>query len=334
MIETTTAASFIDTLERTTQLMLCDPANYKGLYDAVRDLHHEYSRIAGVAAVDISDADIMLPTGKAVSPIQAAHCLLEFQRTATFVRGVYKAIVELKNAFPGERIHVLYAGCGPYATLLTPMVTLFTANEVSFSLMDINPAALEAVKKVYDYLGLDSYVQEYICADAAVYNVPPDTTVHLAISETMQHALVKEPQVAVMQNLIPQLPAKGLFVPSHISVSAQLLDGNEEMKAFATHGMVPRRIVLGNVYHISREEYRAAVPVNFRIPNDIFNFKTLYLNTRIETFGGEVLTDYQCSLTNPKRVTEVDGKEGMSVTFNYVTCESPRFVHEWQPAGN
>lgn len=320
--------NFIDLLQRATQTFIDEPDNLGGIYKVVHELHAVYAEQSGVTAGNIIDEDIMLPSGKAVSTIKAAHCLLEFQRTAVFVRGIYKAVCQLKADFPSQTIHILYAGCGPYATLLTPLVALLSPLEITFTFLDINQVSLDAVKRMYDRQNLGKYIKAYICADATTYKIPEGTTVHLAVSETMLNALMKEPQVAVMQNLIPQLPYKALFVPAKITVSANLLDAQEEQRS-NTAGVLPRRITLGDVYTISREHYAAPKPVIFRIPDKIDGFKTIYLHTRIETYGGEVLTDYQCSLTNPKMIASVEDKEGKYITFNYINGETPGFTHQW-----
>jgi hypothetical protein len=299
-METITDSSFKEILQKATHTIISEPENFGGIYTVLHEFYPVYSELSGISAGDITDADIMLPTGKAVSPVQAAHCLLEFQRTAVFVRSIYRAVLQLKTDFPSEVIRILYAGCGPYATLLTPLVTLFSPLKVTFTFLDINEISLEAVKRMYERANLTAYVKEYVCADAAVYQISDGSTIHLAVSETMQQALVKEAQVAIMQNLIPQLSQKALFVPMKITVSAQLQNGQEEQIAFETAGMAPRRVVLGDVYSIGREDYEPPQPVTFNIPEQLMGFTTLFLHTRIQTFGDEVLTDYQCSLTSPK----------------------------------
>ena len=329
-METKVNADFIDTLQRATRTIIDEPENLGGIYKVIHELSSLYAEQSEVTAGDIIDEDIMLPSGKAVSTIKAAHCLLEFQRTAVFVRGIYKAVCRLKADFPSETIHILYAGCGPYATLLTPLVALFNPSEVTFTFLDINQISLDAVKKMYDRLSLNEYIKAYVRADATTYKIPEGTTVHLAVSETMLNALMKEPQVAVMQNLMPQLPHKALFVPAGITVSANLLNAKDEQASFTTAGISPRRITLGEVYTISRTHYAAPQPVTFRIPDEINDFETLFLHTRIETYGGEVLTDYQCSLTNPKMITSVREMEGKHITFNYVNGETPGFTCLWE----
>ena len=205
-----------------THTILFEKENYGKLYEVLHKLHDYYAYVTGIAADHTVDNNIFLPTGKAIAPAQAATCLLDIQRTAVFTRGIYKAIHQLKPSVDGP-INILYAGCGPYATLLTPLTTQFGPHEVQFYMLDINPESLDATKALYQQLQAENYIAGYICDDAATFKI--DFPAHLIVSECMQKALAKEPQVAVMQNLIPQLPEHGIFIPQEISVTALLVNG-------------------------------------------------------------------------------------------------------------
>lgn len=113
------------TVKKAVEAMLTEQMDFAEVRVSLQELHELYATITGIRAGDITDKSIYLPSGKAVSSICAAHCLLEFQRTATFTRGIYRAVLALRQDFPGEQFRVLYAGCGPYATLVTPLTALF-----------------------------------------------------------------------------------------------------------------------------------------------------------------------------------------------------------------
>ena len=99
-----------------------------------RELHDLLVRASGldVHAINGADAaDIMLPSGKAIAPKWAASCLLDFARTATFLRGTEAALHAALARFPQRPIEMLYAGCGPFAPFALMLVTRFTPTQAT-----------------------------------------------------------------------------------------------------------------------------------------------------------------------------------------------------------
>src|SRR3954462_12746084 len=108
------------------------------LSESIRAMQDIYTAHTGINAENFSKQGIDLPSGLAISPYQAAACLGEAERTVVFLRGIYKAILQQRKDNPGQRINFLYAGCGPYAALLTPFTVLFGTGELAFYLLDIS----------------------------------------------------------------------------------------------------------------------------------------------------------------------------------------------------
>lgn len=318
-------------LKQSTQTLLFKPHNFKEIYDDLHELHRLYAAHTSISAGDMNDIDILLPSGKAISPTGAAHCLLELQRTAVFIRGIYKAILQLKQSFPDQQLHILYAGCGPYATLVTPFTTLFGPEEISFHLLDINERSLAASKKLYKALDIEAYVAEWICADATQYKFPKDQAIHLVISETMLNALKKEPQVEIMLNLIPQMQEKAIFIPENITVSAQLLNRKEERRRLAEFDFIPERINLGDIYSIGRADCKPHTAVAIQIPKEVLHEQSIQLLTDITTFEEERLGIYQCSLNMPVEIGNALEFAGRTISFNYHMGEVPGFKYNWLP---
>ena len=310
--------------------ILLDPQTYPGvIHQQVHIMHQIFARHAGISAGSVTDEDMNLPSGNAVSPIKAAHCLLEFQRTAIFLRGIYQAIIDLKMRFPGERLHILYAGCGPYATLLTPLTSVFSTNEVAFHLLDVNPTSVEAAQRLYTEMQLNDYVEEWLIADATTYQIPAGQVRHLIISETMLNALRKEPQVAIMLNLLPQLPVGGQFIPHQITVSAQLLNATAEHYRYQHPDTEPERLHLADLYTIGTVHRLPQQPVEVPIPQDPGNFNELSLLTHINTYGTHWLQTYECSLNMPVRIAKLDDCRGKTIRFTYHMGQKPGFEHQW-----
>lgn len=108
-----TIGNDLDTLRRITQTLLDPAAELCALRDAAVEMHALFSRICELEGSLPSSEDsreTLLATGKAISPLDAGRCVLDFARTAKFLRGVRAAIGEAQSRFPGETTHVLYAG--------------------------------------------------------------------------------------------------------------------------------------------------------------------------------------------------------------------------------
>lgn len=301
--------------------------DYLEIKNAIERLHSLFAGVTGINAGNITDQDIYLPSGKAVSTIKAAHCLKELERTRRFVRGIYHAINHLLDTMPGHTINILYAGCGPYGTLLIPLTSQFTTAQVNFILLDINRTSLEAAKVLYEKLDLLDYVVDFVCADATTYKFPDGVRIDMVISETMLNALWKEPQLAIMNNLIPQMRPEAIFIPEEITVEAVLTRWEEEYNSFTIPDYQPKRIKVGMVYCTSRE-FKLPQPVVLQVPaSETHNRLDLF--TEITVFGNEVLTTYNCSLTMPFAVCKLENqKQDITITFEYVISENPGFTYK------
>lgn len=312
-----------------TQTLLFEKENYGALHRVLHMLHDFYAGVTGISAEQTTDNNVLLSTGKAISPGQAAFCLLDIQRTAVFMRGIHKALLKLKNEVDGP-IHILYAGCGPYASLLTPLTTQFSAQEVRFHLLDVHQQSLDAAEKLYTHLNAKGYIEELICADAAKYQIPDP--IHLVVCEAMQRALMKEPQVAIMQNLLPQLNPQSIFIPQQIRITAQLLNKDLEMAAKLEPGTDPGRINLGEVYDISRENCCHHPAVVLQMPEMIVGTDELNLFTEVKVFEDERLEHADCSLTVPFPLANVAGLLGRQVQLEYFISGEPGL--KWQVLEN
>lgn len=309
-----------------TNILLFEKENYGTIHQCLHNLHDFYASITGITAEHTSDKNVFLPTGKAISPGQAANCLLDIRRTVVFLRGIRKAILELQQELNGEPVHILYAGCGPYATLLTPLTTIFKPQEVRFHLMDVNQQSVTAAEMLYKQLNAVDYVDEFICADASTYQLKQPT--HLVICEAMQSALAREPQVSIMLNLIPQLATSARFIPERITIVACLVDTEQEMQGFMVEGSEPQRIYLPEIFVIGRSQLPSLSPFEITLPGQITSHDELQLHTRVDVYGDERLDVNNCGITLPLKVMGVGGKAGKKVRFEYQVGDTPGFT--WQ----
>ena len=297
-------------------------------------LHRLFCDISGLGGNTVDPRDglaIPLSAGSAISPLDAGRCLLDARRTIAYLRGVYDAIQEAQQRFPGEVIHVLYAGCGPFAPLCLPLLPLLPGETVHFTLLDVHARAIESVETILAALQLKTKVDCVIC-DATSYRNPDSRPLHVLVSETMQQALEKEPQVAILMNTAPQLTVGGLMVPEMIAVDAVLTDLSQELGG---NGVVTEpsadalkpwsgRIPLGRILEIDRERACAwsvagvsshLPPTRMALPSVIPAQYSLVLATTIRTFGPLVLREYESGLTNPLMLHGWRGGEDLEFTY-------------------
>ncbi len=303
---------------------------------AVASLDRLFRNITGMREDTVDPRDrsvIAVSAGTAISPLDAGRCMLDTRRIAIYLRGVYFAIRKAQQRFPGEVIHVLYAGCGPFAPLCLPLLPLFARQAVHFTLLDVHERAVESVQAILAALQLGGTSVDCLVGDATRYHNPDHRPLHVVVSETMQRALEKEPQVAILLNLAPQLTAGGLMVPEMIAVDALLTDLSRELGG---NGVIPEpwsgRIPLGRILEVDRERACAwsvaglrshLLPARIALPSVVAAHCSLVLATTIRTFGVHQLREYESGLTHPMMVN--GWRAGEEVEFTYRLDEKPGF---------
>ncbi|QFY44250.1 hypothetical protein F6R98_17750 [Candidatus Methylospira mobilis] len=120
-----------------------------------------------------------------VSPLTAARCAREFARTSRFIRGLHAALLKAQSRFDGQTIHTLYAGCGPYATLILPLLPYLPRDGFRFTLIDIHPLALDGARKTIGHFGYDEFIRDYLLTDACNAGFAGQQPFHVAVTETM-----------------------------------------------------------------------------------------------------------------------------------------------------
>lgn len=268
--------------------------------------------LLALSEVDMDDHDarehIHFDNGKALGMAWAALCVEDLMRTKMFVKGLFKAIEHAQHKKEGT-LQILYAGCGPFATLILPIMATYSTQEVQFTLLEINKVSAENAKRVIDKLGFSDYIKGIYIEDATRYAL--DTDFDIVLSETMQHGLVKEQQVPIVMNLMKQVKKETILVPEKVTVDLCLINFN---KLFARTEETPETAYctrIGELFELSAEKiatYADAIEQKgkkilfpkktFLLPKEqIRDFPQLSILTDIQVFGDEKIILNQCSLT-------------------------------------
>jgi len=315
-----TTSIYINKIKNASHTLIYCKNDFFQMKKAVDNLYEVFRTITNIDINDLNNGDILLPSGKAISPSAAAHCLLELKRTAIFLRGIKKAI-DQKLDNNDRAITILYAGCGPYGTLISPLFTLYKAENIKVSMLDINQTSLHAIEILINKLDLEDFVDEYILADASDYKINKDYDI--VISETMQACLNNEPQVTIMQNLIPQMKDKAIFIPQKITIDAYLRnpgkwDDNTSQRV-GIESKFLKKLFSVDRYSLDSGKYRATV----NIPDNLDGFIELMLHTIIVVYEDEILKVNNCSLTMPIKYYEFKEKYAGSIEFWYSFLPQP-----------
>ena len=332
--------------------ILDDSSSPERLRSALDDFASLCSDIGGIIPDPSFDGwanDSLLDSGVAINPQAAAHCVKDYRRSAVFIRGVYAAINSARMRFGDTPVRILYAGCGPFATLVLPLLGKFSPGELDLTLLDIHRRSLDSVNQLLEHFGLDNHQIHTVQGDACHYQHPGD--LHLVIAETMQKSLEQEPQFAVTANLAPQLCSRGIFIPEEISVALCLAHLDSELAMFKQSGKIDyeslvsagKRHPLATVFTLSpklaaaqlqaaeRNERSSKLELSattIEIPRvaNLAGFDAL-LFTRIQVFSHYHLQDYEAEITLPQRCHELSPLAGGdSYKICYQLGSYPKFA--------
>ena len=328
------------------------PEALRDALDAFVLLCSEITNIRPDPSFDAWAEDSLLDNGVAINPHAAAHCATDYERSVVFIRGVYAAINTLKVRFPDTPLEILYAGCGPFGTLLLPLLGRFSPGELKLHLLDFHQRSLDSVKLLLSDFGFCTHAVQTIQVDACNYK--HTGKLHLVIAEAMQKSLEQEPQFAVTANLAPQLWPAGVFIPQRIDVSMCLADLEYEKELFGQSQKIDsnaleksaRRYLLETVCTLLPEHAFDQMqlaqtnsdglrfelePTIVVIPKmaDIAGFDAA-LFTRICVFGQYWLKDYESQITLPLKCHELSplaGGERYRVSYQLGSYPKFHFEH-------
>jgi hypothetical protein len=280
----------------------CDtPWDDIGLQGIMRQLYLELDQLLKITG--IIGKRTHTGYGYAIAPLNAGYCLLDMDRSFAFMKGLFEAIEEAKLRFPNQKIHILYAGTGPFASLVLPIAQHYEHDQVCITALDIHDSAILFLKKLVEELEFEAFFCNYLVKNACMYEYEGEP-VTILLSETMAAGLLEEPQAAVFQNLESCLHPDGFLIPERIRLwaSAAIMNNNRNL--------TPEKIELGEVLVTDRNWYQEnplpyAHPTRIRaeisIPSHESDRQT-FLETDVQVTGDIRIPDRRNKVHSPLKV--------------------------------
>lgn len=278
--------------------------NYSAVRNACLALSDFFCNMTGFDPEDPNNqAHCSTSVGLAVSPYAAMSCITDMMRTRNFMMGIQEAVQSRIKLFPDRPVLVFYAGTGPFASLLIPLTTVFTPDQLQMVLLDINPISTNYVKKIVEELSLQPYVTAIETADATQYKIPEQYQPDILLSETMKAGLLKEPQFTICAHLLSQCTKNPILIPELIQVNLCIIrNKNKELS---------EKKCLTSLIRLNRELFdqtpasmqalqniREGMLVEF--PEDLLDSQhKIVLDTSIRIFNAHQLKHNESGLTIP-----------------------------------
>ncbi|GMM91586.1 hypothetical protein [Vibrio fortis] len=317
-----------DSIHNNTQQLLQQPNDAGICKHFIDQLVDKLAAATGISAeFDMNDwQSAELPTGVAISSVQAAKCVKEILRTQIFLKGVHQCFQD--KLAQKESINVLYAGTGPYGTLVIPLLHLFRADQVKLWLLDIHPQNIESLKLLINELGVSDRVEFMGVADATRWQPDGNVTFDVLVSETMTALLAREPQVSIFSRLQRYLADDGELIPQQIVLGT-------ELAAADSSGLLP--IKLGSFFKLDRKTCRAiaagdscCLKGGIPLPDEFstLNYQTVSFTTDIQVYRDYWLRKNQCSLNMPFSHNGLKLIKGSEIRFEYIFSDSPGYAFD------
>ncbi len=286
---------------------------------------HITSLLSGASPRAVKGTGRIGSHGVAISPSQAAECLLDARRTTVFLKALNAACkTELKEK--EGRIHLLEAGSGP-----TPLSVLYAAtnpDRFTVTAVDLSSASLDYAQRLATAIGVK--------LNAVYANLTEDFECHdqpdVILAEVMDRALLSEPQGAVTVALARKFGDRPIFLPESVTVEALL---NKSFVGSNLHSLGP----IVKVDRGFREEARRSTrPIRdhmgvrreFTVPKG-WEHGSLVLRTTVQVYGdqGEYRIDPNTSIITRDldlRFSQLNTQAGDSFQINYQMGQGSRSV--------
>lgn len=311
-----------NTIKELSTTILDNPSDFNTIKNSIDEIHKQYLETTNIGDFNEGmqhNAAVPTASGMALSMNHAAACLLDYKRTAKFLKGMVSLIREKQQQHPNETINIFYAGCGPYAPFVTLIAPLFKASEVQFTLLEINAASIKMAENLVASLELTDYVTEFHNSDAVTFKIPNAEKYHILFSETLDALLYRESYVPILWNMLPQLSENCAVIPNNVVVQANLTfpqkegeDTRREQEAAVILDV--REAVAVSDGNKQLPETFDSVSVNLQSEK---RYHTMILDTKVHIYKDIWLHRNESSLSIPLEMEIVYPLESPNVTFTY-----------------
>jgi len=303
---------------------------------AANELKNSYKTLfSDLFSIQNKNKETIVNGGIALSPKEAIDCLDDSLRTVRFLKGVYLAIRKSFMLFPSQKIEIVYAGSGPLATLIIPLLHLFNSKEIAITIIDINKESINSVKLIVEKLHLQAYFRAYKLTNAITYKHPKKLALHLVITETMDKALIKEPQVEITRNLASQLIKKGLLIPEKITVSSfhsffaktpSFTLKNESLLLKENPIHTDKVYLFSITKHLRKTTFFNFESEWIHKPNHFHETPDICIETVVQVFEDLYLENASSFITNPHCIKSLYAVKGMKYKLKYSTQPIPKWT--------
>ncbi|WP_147300552.1 SAM-dependent methyltransferase [Tenacibaculum gallaicum] len=278
--------------------------------------------------------NVQLENGVAIGTLWAANCLDDLERTLKFIKGIDIAIQE--KIQQKDSLHILYAGTGPFASLILPFILKYADFNITYTLLEINPLSFETLKSTIVKLGLETNNINFVNKDATKYKVLKNFSPDIIVSETMQRALDSEQQVSVFYNLMKQTTSDTIFIPEKITLfigtsSYKNSKPDTQQKYYRQHHKifeVSKKVMSSNDWLFNKTTTKFNFPKKQTIlkNEELFTAKEIVVMTEITIYKGEKLFVNDSGLTAPKYIKDISNnkKERLIIESQYVIGSEPK----------
>lgn len=287
-----------------------------------------------------SSSDVCLSQGVAINPELAAKCFTDYLRTHRFMLGAYQCVLQLLEQ-QRNPVRILYAGTGPFATIILPLFYLFDQDQIEISAIEINNDAHRAATHLIHQLAKENYLKSFLLADAITYSA--EKQYDIIISETMDKALCREPQLAIFNNLVNYLSPNGYLIPESIKVNLvassiylekdvpyYVFDDNETRVLNECHRQFIDTIICADRVFFENHKFIPNQNIflkSIKTSNIKENLNELIFITEVKVFNNVVLLEDDSTLTKKYICYSfAENEKGKAFDLFYLNNESPRIA--------